>query len=104
MVGAYGIGEEYLILSTSSESIESLFAGESNLADSDKYQNVWDAFSRGTIPVMYIDVDGLLAALEDADPTIEDITDVNPVYAFAMGTNSGNNTTQTTIIFFVAGE
>ncbi len=104
MVGAYGVSEEYLIFSTSSESIESLFAGESNLADSDKYQNVWDAFSRGTVPVMYIDLDGLLASIEDVDPSIEDVTDVNPVYAFAMGTNSDDTTTQTIMIFFVAGE
>lgn len=104
LVGAYAVSEEYLIFSTSSESIESLFAGESNLADSDKYQNAWDAFSRGTVPVMYIDLDGLLASIEDVDPSIEDVTDVNPVYAFAMGTNSDDTTTQTTMIFFVAGE
>jgi hypothetical protein len=104
LVGAYGVSEEYLVLSTSGESVETLFAGESNLADSDKYQSAWDAFPRGTIPVMYVDVDGLLAALEDVDPSIEDAIDVNPVYAFAVGTNSDDNATQTTMIFFVAGE
>ncbi len=104
MIGAYGLSEEYLILSTGGESIENLFAGEANLADSDKYQNVWDPFPRGTIPVMYIDLDGLFAALEDVDPAMEEVVDVNPVYAFAMGTSSDDNTTQTTMIFFVAGE
>jgi hypothetical protein len=104
LVGAYGVSEEYLVLSTSGESVETLFAGESKLADSDKYQSAWDAFPRGTVPVMYVDVDGLLAALEDVDSSIEDAIDVNPVYAFAVGTNSDDNTTQTTMIFFVAGE
>lgn len=104
MIGAYGVSEDYLIVSTSGESTEALFNGEANLADSDKYQNAWDAFPRGTIPVMYMDIDGLFAALEDVDPTMEDVVDVNPVYAFAMGTNSGNNSTQTTMIFFIAGE
>jgi len=104
MVGAYGVSEDYLIFSTSGDTIESLFAGESNLADSDKFQNAWDAFPRGTIPVMYIDLDGLLASLEDVDPTVRDAADVNPVYAFAMGTNSNDTTTQLTMIFFVAGE
>lgn len=104
MIGAYGVSEDYFVASTSNESIENLFAGEANLADSDKYQNVWDAFPRGTIPVMYMDLDGLFAALEDVDPIMEDVVDVNPVYAFGLGTNSDNNSTQTIMIFFVAGE
>jgi hypothetical protein len=104
MIGAYGISEDYFIASTSGESIEVLFNGEANLADSDKYQNVWDAFPRGTIPVMYMDIDGLFTALEDVDPTMKDVVDVNPVYAFGMGTNSNNNSTQTIMIFFIAGE
>ena len=104
LVGAYGVSEDYLIASTSGESIENLFNGEANLADSDKFSNAWDAFPRGTIPVMYIDLDGLFAALEDVDPTMGDMVDVNPVYAFALGTNNDNNTTLTTMIFFVAGE
>ena len=104
LVGAYGVSEDYLIAATSGESIENLFNGEANLADSDKFSNAWDAFPRGTIPVMYIDLDGLFAALEDVDPTMKDVVDVNPVYAFALGTNNDNNTTLTTMIFFVAGE
>lgn len=104
LVGAYGVSKDYLVLSTSGESVENLFAGEANLADSDKYKDVWDAFPRGTIPVMYMDVAGLFAALEDVDPSVKDAADVNPVYAFAMGTNSGKNSTQTTMIFFIAGE
>jgi hypothetical protein len=104
LVGAYGTSEDYLVLSTSGETIETLFLGEANLADSDKYQNAWDAFPRGTIPVMYMDLDGLFAALEDVDPTIGDAADVNPVYAFAMGTRAEGNSTHTTMIFFIAGE
>lgn len=104
LVGAYGVSEAYLIASTSAETLEGLFNGEANLADSDKYENVWDAFPRGTIPVMFIDLDGLFAALEDVDPTMKDVVDVNPVYAFGMGTSSNRNTSQTTMIFFIAGE
>ncbi len=104
LMGAYGVSEDYLVLSTSGETVETLFLGEANLADSDKYQNAWDAFPRGTIPVMYMDIDGLFAALEDVDPTIGDAADVNPVYAFAMGTRAEGNSTHTTMIFFVAGE
>lgn len=104
LIGAYGLSEDYLVAATSGESIENLFAGEANLADSDKYKNAWDAFPRGTIPVMYMDLQGLFTALEDVDPTMEDVVDVNPVYAFAMGTNSSKNSTQSTMIFFIAGE
>lgn len=104
VIGAYGVSEEYLILATGADSIEDLFTVESSLADSDRFQSVWDAFPRGTIPLMYLDVEGLLAALEDADPSIEDVADVNPVYAIGMGSNSNDNNTQTTIILFVASE
>ncbi|MCA9897319.1 MAG: DUF3352 domain-containing protein [Ardenticatenaceae bacterium] len=104
LIGAYGLSEDYLVAATSGESIENLFAGEANLADSDKYKNAWDAFPRGTIPVMYMDLQGLFTALEDVDPTMKEVVDVNPVYAFAMGTNSSKNSTQSTMIFFIAGE
>lgn len=104
LIGAYGTSEDYLILSTSGESIETLFAGEANLADSDKYKNAWRAFPRGTIPVMYVDLDGLFAALEDVDPSMQDVANLNPFYALAMGANSKDNTTQSTMIFFVPSE
>lgn len=104
LVGAYGVSEDYLVLSTSGETVEGLFLGENNLADSDKYKDAWDAFPRGTIPVMYMDLDGLFAALEDIDPTVADAADVNPVYAFAMGTRADGNSTHMTMIFFIAGE
>lgn len=104
LLAAYGISEDYLVAGTSGETLENLFNGEANLADSDKYQDAWDAFPRGTIPVMYMDIENLFAALEDVDPSMEDVVDVNPVYAFAMGTNYDDNSTQTTMIFFIAGE
>jgi Protein of unknown function (DUF3352) len=104
MLAAYGVSEDYLILATSGNSVEDLFAGDANLADSDKYKDAWDAFPRGTIPVMYIDVWGLLAVLEDLDPSVNDIADVNPIYSVAIGSNTGKNMTQATMIFFVSGE
>ena len=103
-VGAYGVSEDYLILATSPDNIEDLFTVEASLADSDKFKNAWAAFPRGTVPVMYLDLEGLLGALEDVDPEVEDVADLNPVYAFAMGTNSGDNSIQSTMIFFIAGE
>ncbi len=104
MLAAYGVSKDYLIMATSGESIEDLFAVETSLADSDKYKDAWGAFPRGTIPVMYIDLWGLLAVLEDADSSVKDVADVNPIYSIAMGTNVNKNAVQSTIIFFVAGE
>jgi hypothetical protein len=104
VVGAYGVSQNYLILATSPDNIEDLFSVDASLADSDKFKNVWDAFPRGTVPVMYMDLTGLLASLENLDPDIEDASDLNPVYAYAMGTNSNDTTSQTTMIFFIAGE
>jgi hypothetical protein len=103
-LAAYGVSDKYLVLGTSRGIIESVFGGGASLANSDKYKNVWKAFPRGTTPVMYIDIAGLFTVLEELDRTVEDAAEVNPVYAFAMGTNSKNNSFQTTMIFFIAGE
>jgi hypothetical protein len=103
-LGAYGVSQDYLIIATDAENIEDLFTVDASLADSDKFKSAWEAFPRGTIPVMYMDLTGLFATLEDLDPSLKDAADVNPVYAFAMGTNSNDNTTQTTMVFFIAGE
>lgn len=104
LLAAYGVNKDYLVLATSSESIEDLFAGDVNLADSDKYKDVWDPFPRGTIPLMYVDLWGLLAVLEDADASVSDVANVNPIYSIAVGTNSNDNMIQTTMILFVSGE
>jgi hypothetical protein len=103
-LGAYGVSKDYLIIATDAGNVEDLFTVDGSLADSDKFKSAWDAFPRGTIPVMYMDLTGLFASLEDLDPSVKDAADVNPVYAFAMGTNSNKNTAQTTLIFFIAGE
>ena len=104
LLGAYGVSQDYLIVATDAGDLEDLFSVESSLADSDKFKSAWNAFPRGTIPVMYMDLTGLFASLEDLDPSVKDAADVNPVYAFAVGTNSSKNTVQTTMIFFIAGE
>jgi len=100
-IGAYGVSEEYIILSTSADDIENLFADEASLADSEAFQNAWNAFPRGTVPVMYLDVASLLAELEDLDPEVEETADMNPVTAFAMGTNADDNATRSTMILFI---
>ncbi|GJM39755.1 MAG: hypothetical protein DHS20C20_00370 [Ardenticatenaceae bacterium] len=104
LIGAYGVSEDYLIVSTGAETIEDLFTVESSLADSDVYKNVWDAFPRGTVPLIYVNLEELLKATENLDPDVEQVSDLNPITSFAMGTNSGDNTAQTTMIFFIAGE
>ncbi|VAW42858.1 hypothetical protein MNBD_CHLOROFLEXI01-1899 [hydrothermal vent metagenome] len=103
-IAAYGISEDYLIVATSGRTVEDLFAGEPSLADSEQFKNAWDAFPRGTVPVMYIDVFGLLDAIEDLDSSIKDTVDVNPIYAIAVGAKSSNNMAQSTMIFFVEGD
>lgn len=103
-IAAYGVSEDYLIVATSGKTLEDLFAGEPSLADNDQFKNAWDTFPRGTVPVMYVDVFGLLDAIEDLDSSIKDTIDVNPIYAIAVGAKSGDNMAQSTIIFFISGE
>jgi hypothetical protein len=66
LIAAYGVGENYLLIGSSAGVFDDLFSGGPSLADSDGYQEVWDAFDRGMAPVMYVDIEGLVDILMES--------------------------------------
>jgi hypothetical protein len=69
----YGTGDEYAVLSTMVEDAEILVGDGDTLADSDKFNQVWQAFPDDTWPLMYLDMSGLVE-------WVEDISDISPLY------------------------
>ncbi len=55
-VAAYGIGNDYLGISTSRDTLVNFFQGNSTLGDVEEHTKVWQAFDDNVIPSMYMDV------------------------------------------------
>jgi hypothetical protein len=61
---AYGMGQRYLLLGTSGSALEELFGSGPSLAKSPRYQSATKALPAGMNPVFYLDIEGMLQALE----------------------------------------
>jgi hypothetical protein len=61
----YGTGNDFAVLSTEVENAEILAGDGDTLADSDDFQEVWEAFPEGGWPALYIDVEGFVAFIEE---------------------------------------
>ncbi len=66
----YGVGEGYFLLGSSAYTLNDLFAGGRSLAESERYIQVWEAFPKEMAPVMYVDVQGLTAFIQQNLPDI----------------------------------
>lgn len=61
----FGTGEEHFLLGSSVETLKALFEEGPSLDASARYQRVWNAFPRGTTPVFYFDMEGLLGQIRE---------------------------------------
>lgn len=98
---AYGVSDDYLMLSSSTNEIEMLLSDKPTLADSEAYISTWDAFPENTIPSMYINIDQLLHLFSDIDPEIDNAARINPVTVFAMGSHYEDDVAGATMIIFI---
>lgn len=64
----FGEDQGYFVLGTSPSNLSKSLDGTHSLADSDKYRQTWKAFSAGSIPVLYVDLVGLVDFIEEYDP------------------------------------
>jgi hypothetical protein len=62
---AYGAGSEYFFIGSSAETVQDLFSNRASLSESVTYRNVWKSFPRDMTPLLYIDVDGIIANLRE---------------------------------------
>jgi hypothetical protein len=108
----FGMGEEYFVLGSSTSSINELFTGGPSLADSERYNQVWQEFPKDMSPVTFVDIRGLTAALEGSIPPMiqESIEQegeqyTNPLTYFAIaGTPMEDGVARATMILFIETE
>ena len=99
--GAYASSDDYLLMSTSGGLIEDLFDNDDKLTDNDFYQFAIGSLPNNSIPVVFVNVVELLSLAEDTDPSVEEVSDVNPITAVVVGANADDNVTTTSIVLVV---
>ncbi len=112
LIVTYGVGEEHLMIGSSSSVLAKLFSGGPSLADSEAYQGIWDAFPKNMAPVMYVNIEGLMGQIresmepwerEDFDEQAGAVLKAMKVFAAAVAPID-DNLTQATFILFVETE
>lgn len=61
---ALGYGQNYLTVASGGDDLNRFFADGNSLANSLAYRQVWEAFPQDTTPLMYINVGGLIDAIQ----------------------------------------
>lgn len=102
----YGASNGYIVLGTSKTSLEKGLNGSDTLAANSTYLNTWKSFPAGGARYLYVDVQGLLAALQSSPSGASMNTagwEKIPVVAATV--NPVSNFTQSyTVIMFVAAK
>ncbi|NIS80832.1 MAG: DUF3352 domain-containing protein, partial [Anaerolineales bacterium] len=105
----YGVEEGYFMVGSSASALSELFTGGPSLADSERYSQIWQEFPKGMAPVMYIDIRGLAALIQEKiPPLVQESVDPDaereayPVTYFAVaGTPMENGVAKATMILFI---
>jgi len=103
----YGVGQKYLMISSSAEALASLrYDGGRSLAERPDYQRVWQAFPEGMAPGLFVDVAGLLAVLQEggaaAGPELATLTGwLSPFSYIAMAGQVDDHVSHNTFILFI---
>ena len=108
-VGVYGVGGGYLSIVTSGDLFEGIYGGSGeNISENPVHKDVWSAFPGGSVPVLYIDVDGVASFLRSNADDLglydleEGLQYADPVSAVAMGVeplNADGYATGSIIVF-----
>jgi hypothetical protein len=112
LVLAYGVGDGHFVLGSSIGTLESLFEGGASLADSERYREVWTAFPKDMRPVLYFDIQGVIANIRESMPAAvrEDFDEeLGPglqavKYLAAAGSGLEDGIVRATLILFVETE
>ena len=64
-VAVYGLTDQYLVLSTGSDSVAEMFGGGSKLSQSSRYQQTVQALPKDMALTMYLDLEGLLGMIKE---------------------------------------
>ena len=63
---AGGIGQKYMAIASSSQTIDDLFAGKTPLSKSSRYRDAIDPLPNGVKPVLYLDVEGIIGIIRES--------------------------------------
>ncbi len=104
----YGVGDGFAVISSSPGLVEDTFDGGPSLTDNSLYQQTWNAFPEGDIPVFYLDVQGFFRLIQEmmgeygGEDFEESVKGFEPLTIVA-GTNRqiSENMTRNTIIIFI---
>ena len=106
--GTYGLSPKYLVISTSTKSVEEMFGGGNKLSGEARYRQVLKALPRGTALVMYFDIEGLLGTIKEAVGTlgVESFTEatqvIAPIKAIVVANSPvRNDIARSTILIFI---
>jgi hypothetical protein len=108
----YGVGEGYFLLGSTAHTLNDLFVGGRSLADSERYTQIWEAFPKEMAPVLYVDVQGLTAFIQQnvpanvQEPFEEDAElYLHPVTTFAIaGSPIEEGVSKAAMILFIETE
>ena len=108
----FGMGEGYFLLGSSTSTLNELFTDKPSLADSERYNQVWQEFPSDMSPVTFVDIHGLSAAIEGVIPsTLQESLEqeiegyANPIAYFAVaGTPMEDGVARATMILFIETE
>ena len=96
----YGVSDDLFVIGSSKDVLDDLFGERPSLAESERYQQVWQAFPRDVAPMVYVDIQGFIANIrETMSPEEREYFDedfgnaVKPFTFFAMGTMPPRNDT-----------
>ena len=63
---AGGIGQKYMAIASSSQTIDDLFAGKTPLSKSSRYRDAIDPLPNGVKPILYLDVEGIIGTIRES--------------------------------------
>jgi hypothetical protein len=108
MIVVYGVAKEYLTLGSSGQVVKEMFTDKNSLAKSADFKNAMRALPGKAIPMLYVDLDGLLGAVRESmsgyslESFNESMAFLDPIPTIVMGYEpSKGDIIHVTLVVFV---
>ena len=108
----YGVGDGLFFIGSSKDVLDDILNDRPSLAESERYQQVWQSFPKDIAPMVYVDIQGFIATIrETMSPDEREYFDddfgnlLKPFTFFAAGTMPPrNDLIRATMILFIETE